>query len=459
MESKTGGKNSAVSWFLPLTLPLWLVYISNQWSRSSIYYLVDFSNDAESFKAMNVDIGFSEAQYGLLASVAFTSLFAFASLGAGVAADRSNRKTLTIASALTWSVATLGTAVSQSYPQVVACRILMGLACAFSTPAAFTLIRDRAPPTRNALASSFYGTGVAVASALSSLSILLDNQLGWRNAYSVVGVYGIVALAVTAVLLEDDPKDSTSSQNATSTDATGDRLTENPTSSIWNDVKEVFSTRRVQLILIASLFRFSSGLMIGVWSGPYFRVAFADNQSEYAVAQAVISAVGASLSGLAGGATADWLVANASPDTKDPIGRRLWVVIAGSMLASPAWYFAMQPGQSFEGAMAWLAAEYVVAECWFGPTISTLQSTVGPKIGGIAQGTFTLTGATANIAPSVLGFLYSQTLEASDVSGAQLSSLLAPAVSTCYLISAVFFSFAARSPPPSSPAVEKSKPS
>ena len=146
-----------------------------------------------------------------------------------------------------------------------------------------------------------------------------------------------------------------------------------------------------------------------VWSGSYFRMAFSDNQSEYAVAQAAISAIGATLSGLLGGAIADWLTTAASSSstaarsnkTNDPIGRRLWVVVTGSILAAPAWYFAVQPNQSFAVAMAWLAAEYFVAECWFGPTISTLQSTVGPKIGGTAQGIFTVTGALANFAPSV----------------------------------------------------------
>ena len=78
-------------------------------------------------QAMNVDIGFSGAQYGILASLAFTSLFAFASLAAGIISDRFNRKTITVAAAVAWSVATLGTAFSTSYPEVLAWRVCMGL--------------------------------------------------------------------------------------------------------------------------------------------------------------------------------------------------------------------------------------------------------------------------------------------------------------------------------------------
>ena len=70
-----------VSSYLSIVLPLLLVYISNQWSRSSLYYLVNFSEsaDATAFTAMNVDLSFTQAQYGALASVAFTALFAVAS--------------------------------------------------------------------------------------------------------------------------------------------------------------------------------------------------------------------------------------------------------------------------------------------------------------------------------------------------------------------------------------------
>lgn len=105
--------SSTGPWLFGLCMPLWLVYVSNQWSRTSLYYLVDFNPNANPVTAMNVDIGFSESQYGFLASVAFTSLFAVASLGAGIVSDRYNRKVLTVGAAITWSLATLGTAMSR----------------------------------------------------------------------------------------------------------------------------------------------------------------------------------------------------------------------------------------------------------------------------------------------------------------------------------------------------------
>ena len=129
----------------------------------------------------------------------------------------------------------------------------------------------------------------------------------------------------------------------------------------------------------------------------------------------------------------------------DPVGRRLWVPVIGSLLAAPTWYLAVQTDIPFETAMLWLAAEYFVAECWFGPTISTLQASVGPRTGGTAQGMFTLTGAIANLAPSALGYLYGQ--NQGDESSSALSGLLVGGVCTCYLASALCFALAATSRP------------
>jgi MFS family permease len=428
------------SWPISLVLPLWLVYTSNQWSRSSIYFLVDFSSDANPFQAMNLDIGFSEAQYGVLASVAFTSLFAVASLGAGVASDRYNRKALTLASATAWSVATLGTAFSDSYTQVVICRVLMGLACAFSTPTAYTLIRDAVPKDRVALASSLYATAVALGSGLASLSILLDQELGWRNALEVISLFGAISVAASVLLLPDDPKDSAPALLEEGSDA--------ETPSITADIFETVSTSRVQWLFLASFLRFCSGLCIGVWSAPYFRMVFADQQADYAIAQAGISAIGASASGLLGGAAADWLSSTTAPENPDKEGRKLLVPVVGSLLAAPAFYFAVHSEQSFEVSMYWLAAEYFVAECWFGPTITTLQATVAPRIGGTAQGLFTLTGAIANFAPSILGYFYGQQVTEAGESATELSSLLGAGVCFGYLSCAFCFAMAANSPPP-----------
>ena len=431
--------------YLTIVLPLLLVYISNQWSRSSLYYLVDFSDSADvsAFTAMNVDLGFSQAQYGLLASVAFTALFAVASLFAGNFADKSDRRALTAGSAAVWSAATLGTSIATTYEQVVICRIIMGLACAFTTPAAYTLIRDSVPPSRAAFANSLYGGGIYLGGALASLSILLDNSLGWRGALGGIGLYGVVCVLLSVLVLQADPKivdDETLNAKISETSSK-----ESGSVTVIEDAKAVLSTPRVRWLFLASFTRFCSGLCIGVWGAPYFRSVFPDDATSYAVVNAFIVGLCGVTSGILGGVLSDKAAEVANGKGIEENQGRLAVPIAGSLLAVPSWWFAIH-SSTFQLSMIWLGVEYLVAECWFGSSVAVLQSSVGKERGGTAQGMFTLTGAIGNLAPSLLGVLYGQATSQGVENQVALSNLLGVAVCSGYLISAVCFFLSSQAP-------------
>lgn len=265
---------------------------------------------------------------------------------------------------VSWSVATLGTSLSSSYTEVVGWRVAMGLACAFSTPTAYTLLQQLVPKDKTALASSLYGSGVALGGSLAALSVLLDANLGWRDALVAISVFGFASAGIAALALPDDPKETTSEETISAKDAVVAVVEEN--GSITSEIADVIATSRVKWLFLGSFFRFCSGLCIGVWAAPYYRMVFPENQSEYAIAQATITAVFGVSSGLLGGVAADWVAANTDPD-QDGTGRKLWIPVIGCILAAPTWYLSVHSNGSFENAMAWLAVEYLVAECWFGP--------------------------------------------------------------------------------------------
>lgn len=87
-----------------------------------------------------------------------------------------------------------------------------------------------------------------------------------------------------------------------------------------------------------------------------------------------------------------------------------------------------------------------IAECWFGPTIAVLQSTLGQSRTGTAQGMFVLTGALANLAPTLLGSIYGNQISGQLVSSSSpeiLANLLAWGVCAGYLLSSIFFAVSA----------------
>ncbi|KAL7486756.1 hypothetical protein ACHAW6_012350 [Cyclotella cf. meneghiniana] len=223
-------------------------------------------------------------------------------------------------------------------------------------------------------------------------------------------------------------------------------INENSSPSLITDALEILTVPRLQYLLLASFFRFSAGLIIAVWAAPYYKQVFPDNTAEYAVINAFIKGALGMTSGIVGGYLAGNLSSWMSTRMIDSISNVLSIMdhyfdgktillllpIVSSVLAIPTWHLATHPWQgsnSFESAMFWLSVEYLVAECWFGPTIAVLQSS-----GYCARDFFFFAGAIGNISPALLGWMYG-----SPHFEMPLADLLSFSVSGGYLISAICF--------------------
>ena len=388
-SSSSSLSSSSLSEILILVFPLLLIYISNQWSRYSISYLVDFSSTtddgvtaaaaaaASAYQAMNIDLQFTQSQYGLLASTAFTILFALSSLLAGSLADRFNRKLLTLIPATIWTLATIYTSFAQTYNDVLIARVVMGGACAFAVPAAYSLIADNVSKDKLALTNSLFGSGVYLGGALASLSLLLDQSIGWRGTMATIGGFGAVSVVMVGLLLPSDENRDSKKIESTKATKSITLLEEEEKNGVVQNAIRILSIPRVRLIFIASFFRFCSGLMIGVWAASYYKQAFPDFASEYAVVNALIVGVMGFSSGILGGYIADglgsWYKATDEQATTatsfihdyfDEQTIRLLLPIFGSLLAIPAWFLTTHT-TSFELSMAFLGVEYLVGKIIF----------------------------------------------------------------------------------------------
>ncbi|KAJ1474188.1 major facilitator superfamily domain-containing protein [Baffinella frigidus] len=339
--------------------------VHNQWTRALVYYIVSFKVEATEITRhlyMNIDLGFDETQYSLLASFGFTTFFTLCSLIAGRAADRTDRASIVSIAAVAWSLATLGQGVATTFDWVLGGRALTGAAQAFLTPAAFGLIADRVPNSRLSTANAFYSSGVYLGGALASLSILLDNSLGWRDTSLLCGGIGPLPPAQptvkpTAALAMPGGKELGDVGEEGGEESGG--MMEQGQQALAA-IGTVLDSRFVKLLFVASAFRFCAGYGIGVWKAPFFREAFPTYLEQFSVANAFVISGGGVLSSIIGGALADKFAVN---DERV----RLWIPAAGCVLAVPLWYAFCQ-STDFTTSIAILFAEYIVAECWFGNT-------------------------------------------------------------------------------------------
>ena len=109
----------------------------------------------------------------------------------------------------------------------------------------------------------------------------------------------------------------------------------------------------------------------------------------------------------------------------------MWVPAAGSVLAVPFWLATLY-APSLEVSLACLFCEYLLAECWFGPTIAALQAAAPAGAQGLTTGVFSGLTLVGNVAPFAIGLL---------VQGgySELPTLLATLVTLMYALSSVAF--------------------
>ncbi len=149
------------------------------------------------------DIG-TEANWGRMLGQ-FKWVYAFLSPLGGMVADRFGRRFTICGSLFAWSVVTWWTGHVSSYSELLWARSLMGVSEAFYIPAALALISDyHLGPTRSrAVGLHQMGIYLGVIAGGFGGYIAEAPSLGWRWAFDVCGVAGMVYAIPLAFLLRD----------------------------------------------------------------------------------------------------------------------------------------------------------------------------------------------------------------------------------------------------------------
>lgn len=152
------------------------------------------------------EFGLGDASLGLL-STAFVLVYAVVGIPFGRLADRFSRVKILSAGVLAWSLFTVATGLARAYWQIFIFRIGVGVGEASCAPAATSLISDMFPAEKRARAMSIFMLGLPVGIALSFLvSGTVAQAYGWRAAFIVAGVPGILISAVALFIYEPRSK-------------------------------------------------------------------------------------------------------------------------------------------------------------------------------------------------------------------------------------------------------------
>lgn len=159
------------------------------------------------YPLLRAELGVSDAWLGALGS-AFLWSYALGSPLAGWLADRTSRTRIVLVSLAAWSAVTLLTGLARDAHELLATRLLLGLAeCAY-LPAAVGLLADHHGPAHRGTAIGLHTAALSVGTvAGATLAGYLGERHGWRITFLLLGAAGLVLSAAAAWVLrgEDRP--------------------------------------------------------------------------------------------------------------------------------------------------------------------------------------------------------------------------------------------------------------
>ena len=184
---------------------LTLVYMFNSVDRSVMSIVIE---------PVKQEFGLSDSQLGLLTGLAFGLTYALVGVPMGLLVDRVNRRKLLSLMVFIWSGCTALCGLANNYAGLVVARLAVGGAESAGAPTALSMIADLFPKTRRSTAIGIFWTSTALGTAMSlMLGGLVAAHWGWRTAFFIAGVPGILIAALLFFTVKEPVREKSTSSD------------------------------------------------------------------------------------------------------------------------------------------------------------------------------------------------------------------------------------------------------
>jgi len=150
------------------------------------------------------DFGLSDLEIGVLQGVGFALLFVVLGVPIGRLAERSSRVRIIAIATMVWSVATAACGLTAGFFQLLLARVGVGIGEAGFMPPTASLVADHFPREQRASVMSLIMIGTPVGVFLGSIiGGAIAHSLGWRQAFFVLGIPGLIAGLLVLFMLRE----------------------------------------------------------------------------------------------------------------------------------------------------------------------------------------------------------------------------------------------------------------
>ncbi|MEJ0022130.1 MAG: MFS transporter [Alphaproteobacteria bacterium] len=150
------------------------------------------------------EFALTDSQLGLLNGFAFSLLYAAIGFPMAGLADRGNRSTILSVCLFACPPSPRSAGLTTNFIQLCLCRAGVGIGEAACVPASHSLISDYFPPEARTRALSIFGLGLPIGGLLGvSLGGLAMDLWGWRIAFIVIGLPGVIVALVARLVIKE----------------------------------------------------------------------------------------------------------------------------------------------------------------------------------------------------------------------------------------------------------------
>ncbi len=321
-------------------------------------------------QAIKVDLKLSDAQLGILGGLAFALLYT--TLGVPIArlAERWSRVNIISIAIVIWSAFTGLCGVAQTFTQLLLYRAGVGVGEAGLSPAAHSLISDYFEAGRRASALAVYAFGIPLGAMIGSIAGgWIAQTFGWRWAFVLVGLPGVLVALAIKVYIKDPPR------------GYADRVVNPalplsppaPTFSLQDEFRELFAVAK-SLFGRWPVFHFMVGITltsfadygIGAFSAPYFMRQFGLDLATVGLVGGLVGGVSTGAGTLIGGYLTDWL-------SKRTLAAYALVPAIGLSIAAPTYTIAYLQND-WHYAVALMFIPGIFHYTYLGPTFGVIQN-------------------------------------------------------------------------------------
>ena len=191
-----GAQRTSLYAWVVLTM-LALIYIFNFLDRQLMSVLIESIKNDPAFLTQQPDgqmKGLTDEQMGWMTGFWFALVYTVLGVIVGFLADRTSRRNILFVGATLWSGFTALCGLSHNYLTLLLSRVGVGVGEAAGAPPSYSIISDYFPAEKRGLALALFSMGVPLGQAAAiAFGAQVDKAYGWRMAFIVIGVAGVIA--------------------------------------------------------------------------------------------------------------------------------------------------------------------------------------------------------------------------------------------------------------------------